>query len=308
MNISHHAKKVLIIGFGSIGKRHANVLKQLNYSIYLITQQKTDEFISYRFISEAFLHNNYDYIVIANATYLHDETLKQVLSYHAKGAILVEKPLFSSKRTLTSPNDVPIYVGYNLRFHPIIQRLKSILMGQKIISFLVRVGQYLPIWRSDTDYRRSYSSKKSLGGGVLRDLSHELDYSTWICGDCVEVTALGGKFSQLEIDSDDTYSILMRCQRAKSVSIHMDYLSRILRREIIVQTNEHTYFADMIQHTLSIDGNIENFSVINTYEKQHQSILQNDHTNLCHYSDGLKVVHLIDKIEEANLKKQWIFI
>ena len=95
--------------------------------------------------------------------------------------VLVEKPLFSK------PNKINIkknkyYVGYNLRFNPIINFLKKKIKSKKIWSVNIFCGSYLPNWRNNIDYRKSSSAKKHLGGGVLLDLSHELDYVQWLFG------------------------------------------------------------------------------------------------------------------------------
>lgn len=301
-------RKVLIIGFGSIGRRHSNVLTQLGCSVDFVTGQVVEISNYYPTISEAFIHNAYDYVVIANATSLHQQALQVVLSQKFHGSILVEKPLFNHLSVVENKDNIPIYVGYNLRFHPIIQRLKDLMKYEEIISFSARVGQYLPTWRATVDYRHNYSAQESMGGGVLRDLSHELDYCLWICGDCLELTALGGKLSELEIDSDDTYSILMRCQNAPLVMINMDYLSRVKRREIIIQTKKHTFFADLIKNQLTIDENVHQFETIDTYEQEHHAILSNNVSDLCTYIQGMKLVGLIDIIESANKNRQWICI
>lgn len=301
-------KRVLIVGYGSIGKRHADIISSLGHSVSLVTQQKNSNYVFYSSVANALMQSQFDYIIISNSTHLHAETLQDIVNSNFCGTLLIEKPIFSTPAVFDNIHHLKIFVGYNLRFHPILQRLKEILIDEKIISFSAYVGQYLPTWRPHSDYHDCYSAKKNQGGGVLRDLSHELDYATWLCGDCLEVTALGGKWSELEIDSDDTYSMLMRCEHAPVVMIYMDYLSRIKTRKIIVQTQKHTIFADLVQHFLSIDDCEEKFHPVNTYVLQHQAILLNDYQQLCSYFQGVKIVKLIDAIEYANAKRQWVSI
>lgn len=301
-------QNALIVGYGSIGKRHADIVSSLKQSVFLVTQQKNTNYPSYSSVAHALMQNQFDYIVIANPTHLHAETLQDIVTSHFRGVLLVEKPLFSTPILFENIHHLSIFVGYNLRFHPVLQRLNEILINEKIISFSAYVGQYLPTWRPHTDYRDCYSAKKNQGGGVLRDLSHELDYATWLCGDCLEVTALGGKWSELEIDSDDTYSILMRCEHAPAVAIHLDYLSRTNTRQVVIQTQKHTIFVDLVKNYLSIDDCEEKFPPTDTYVKQHQAILLNDYRYLCSYFQGVKMVKLIDAIECANAKRQWISI
>lgn len=298
--------KCLIIGYGSIGNRHASVLSNLGCEVFVVTQQKINDYVSFISMEDALRNINYDYIVIANPTHLHHETLESLRLFTVK--ILVEKPLFAKYAPLSFENSQAIFVGYNLRFNNTLFQLRRYLLDEEIISFSARVGQYLPQWRPSRDYKNSYSTSINNGGGVLRDLSHELDYSAWICGDCVEVTALGGQWSELDIESDDVYSIMMRCKRCPSVMIYMDYLSRIPRREIHVQTRKHTYYADLIQNVLMIDGDTQRFESVNTYEKQHKAIMAGNSEHVCSYQEGMRIVQLIDVIETANQRRQWIAI
>ncbi len=300
-------RNTLIIGFGSIGRRHAIALSELGCRVFVVTKQTDIQYPSYRSISDAMRNDVFDYVVIANETHLHHKTLKEIVAHDFLECILVEKPLFSDGLLPLDLDNASVYVGYNLRFHPVIAHLKNILYSEKIISFSAGVGQYLPTWRSNIDYRNNYSAKSELGGGVLRDLSHELDYCTWICGDCKEVAAIGGKFSDLEINSEDTYTILMRCQNAASVVIHMDYLSRAPYRHIRMETMRHTYYADLLKNQLSIDGVMQQFPLVNTYEHEHRAILENKRYSLCTYQEGLKLMKLISQIEFANHNKTWVF-
>ena len=137
------------------------------------------------------------------------------------GRVLVEKPLFGRSLSVPLNSFQSLSVAYNLRFHPLIQRLQDLLVGETVISVQAYVGQYLPDWRPDTDYRYSYSAKVAEGGGALRDLSHELDYLGWLFGAWSAVTAFGGHLSLLEIDSDDLFNFANTHQSA----INLDRLS-----------------------------------------------------------------------------------
>jgi predicted dehydrogenase len=79
-----------------------------------------------------------------------------------------------------------------MRFHPGIARLKELLNKDvigKAVSARLQVGHYLPDWHPEEDYRQSYSAIKSMGGGVILDSIHELDYIRWLIGEINEVFA-----------------------------------------------------------------------------------------------------------------------
>lgn len=183
------------------------------------------------------------------------------------------------------------------------------MQDEELISFSANVGQYLPTWRKNSDYRDSYSAKRMQGGGVLNDLSHELDYSLWLCGKSLAVTSVGGHYSELEIDSDDVYSILIQCSACPIVNIQINYLDRTSRRDILIHTKKHSIYLDLINGVVTIDGKQTDHyadDVNNTYRKQHQAIIDEDYRHVCSYEEGLTVVNLIEKISEANQMKTWV--
>jgi predicted dehydrogenase len=227
----------LIIGYGSIGERHARILNDLGHRVSIVSRhaRKTaiDSPFEWHCNIETASVNKFEYIVVANRSNEHFDTLCELSQRGFDGTLLIEKPLFEKSYPIPANLKATTFVAYNLRFHPLLERLRSLLAGQRLIAVQARVGQYLPDWRPGSDYRSHYSAKRREGGGVLTDLSHELDYLTWLLGDWQNLTARGGKFSDLEIDSDDVFTLLWETERCPVVSLTMNYLDTTLLREFI---------------------------------------------------------------------------
>jgi predicted dehydrogenase len=300
--------KALVIGYGSIGARHARLLGELGCASAVVTRRQVDFSTVYPDIESALCGHRPDYVVVANATKQHHATLASLASAGFSGRVLVEKPLFENLLPLPVSRFQGIYVAYNLRFHPVIQRLRDMLAGETMLSVQAYVGQYLPEWRPGTDYRQSYSASAAQGGGVLRDLSHELDYLGWLFGSWESVTALGGHFSPLEIDSDDLFVVLMQTERCPVVSVQLSYLDRIARRRISINTRDHAIEADLIAGTVAIDGKRETLLVErdHTYREMHRAVLNGDFSSLCTVHEGLATLQLIETAESANRQKEWV--
>lgn len=292
-----------MIGYGSVGKKHATILQQLGCKVSFVTAQQIQDFPCYRTIAAALEKKIFDYVIIANATFLHYEALLTLIACDFTGMVLIEKPLFAKIESIPENKIKKIVVAYNLRFHSLLLQTKKLIAQEKLITFSTYVGQYLPHWRKETDYRTCYSAKTEQGGGVLRDLSHELDYSVWLCGPCLRVTAMGGRFSALEINSDDVYSILMECVACPLVNIQLNYVDRETRREIIINTEEKTFFIDLINGIIKINGKIHvqcHDTHLQSYLQQHQAILNNDWQHVCHLEEGVYLTKLIASIEMAS--------
>ncbi len=302
--------KALVVGYGSIGAKHAKWLMGLGCQVSIVSKREIKEYTSYSTIESALEHKKYDYVIIANATHEHYSALMKLAALHHKGRLLVEKPLFD--RPYPLPQKVSfeaVSVAYNLRFHPILQLLRNLLQGQNILSAQIYVGQYLPDWRPMADYRSSYSAKKREGGGVLRDLSHELDYVNWLLGKWNSLVAVGGHFSHLEIDSEDVQNITLQTQLCPIVNIQLNYLDRKKRREMIINTDDLTIKADLVQNQMEWNSKILTFDVHSSesYILQHQAVLRGDYRDLCTLEDGLEVLSMIHAAEESCKRRRWIY-
>ena len=113
---------------------------------------------------------------------------------------------------ICNARNLVIQVGYNLRFLESLQlfrdELKNNIIG-RVLSVRCEAGQYLPSWRKNKDYTSSVSASKDLGGGVLLELSHEIDYLRWIFGEVEWVKATLCHQSNLDIDVEDTAYLVL---------------------------------------------------------------------------------------------------
>ena len=298
--------KVLIIGYGSIGKRHYNILSKFEkiMDIDIVTKQNLKNSKTFNSLDEIKNLNLYDYFIIASETIKHYEQLKYICSKTDGKKILVEKPLYDKKYKEIKTNN-QIFIAYNLRFHPILKKLKKLIEGKKVYYVNIISGQYLPTWRPEQDYRKSYSADLTKGGGVLRDLSHELDYARWLFGDFINISAINTKISDLDIKSDDLFTAIVTTSKKVIVNLTVDYISKVPIRRLFIHTEENTIEADMIKNTIICtdkNGNQENIKTKEmdrdyTYIKMHKSVIENSTETLCSFEDGKNIVDIIESIE-----------
>jgi len=299
-------KECLVIGYGSIGTRHARILKDLGHPVSIVTKRKCDEFEVFSNISTALKTRSFDYAVVCNKTSDHYKAVCDLGENEFKGTLLIEKPAFE-RSSYDLKLSLIAYVAYNFRFHPIIQKIYNLVQNNTIYSMHVYCGQYLPTWRKG-DYRKCYSASKNYGGGVLRDLSHELDYINWITGGWQKITATGGKVSSLEIKSDDLFCVLMETKKCPGVSLQINYLDLEPRREIILNGEGFSLKADLVKGTLTIGNDTELYDLDQdyTYSRQHEAALNNHGEYLCSFDQGIEILKLIEAIEVSSQKKIWI--
>ena len=173
-----------------------------------------------------------DVTFITNPTSLHIPAA--IKAANSGSDLFIEKPLsnnlqgISKLQKIVNKNKLITFMGFNLRFLPILATLSDSIIHKglgEIISIRAEVGQYLPEWHPNEDYSQNYSSSKSLGGGVILDLIHEIDYTKWLLRNdpITEVFCYSGTLSKLNIETEDIAEILLKTKKT-IVSIHMDYL------------------------------------------------------------------------------------
>jgi predicted dehydrogenase len=300
--------RAVVIGYGSIGSRHARILGELGCDVAVVSRREIALPMRFRTIEEALTRFDPTLVVVANETSLHQSAVEELADGGYDGRVIVEKPL--AHEALTWPGNRFRHggVAYNLRFHPIVERLKQEIGQSPALSVWAYVGQYLPLWRPGTDYRQSYSVSRAGGGGVLRDLSHEIDYLSHVFGSWLDVAAIGGHVSELAGDSEDMVCLLARQEHSPATGLQLNYLDRIGRREVVCNTSSHTIAVDLVAGTFAIDGAKESFAVERdeTYRRMWSAILADDFTRLCSFSDAQAVLAFIAAAERAVETRQWV--
>jgi len=300
--------RALVVGYGSIGRRHAQRLTHLGCVVAVCSRRNVDFEPSFTTIADAVKQFQPDYVVVSSRTSEHFGNLEELVNCNFSGDVLIEKPLFDLSVDSVKHQFRSAHVAYNFRHPPLIARLRLDMQNESICSFNAYVGQYLPSWRPETDYQKSYSASAAHGGGALRDLSHELDYTNWLLGGWTHVTAQGGKYSDLKITSDDCFSVLMSTARCDGVTVQMNYLDRKSRRTILVNTNQHTYHVDLLNGIYTVDNvdecvNVERDIVI---DDMHKDILEGSSSVCATLEEGLDVMRLIQAVEISSKKREWI--
>lgn len=259
--------KALVIGSGSIARRHLTNFRQfeevqltgvMTASGRPLTPEETHADLVLADL-EAAVRWQPDVVVVASPAPWH---LQQAAAFLPSGArVLIEKPLASDWANstvhldmLTSKADA-IVIGYNLRHLPSAQFVKRYLEKQpsgEVHSIHIDVGQYLPDWRPQSDYRTQVSSQKALGGGALLELSHDLDYLLWLGGPFDGVYCVARQTGHLDIDVEDTVDALFDRKSGPSSTVHLDFLQRRRSRSCKVVMAHGTLIWNLVEGTVQL--------------------------------------------------------
>ncbi|MFZ3263888.1 MAG: aminotransferase class III-fold pyridoxal phosphate-dependent enzyme [Terriglobales bacterium] len=238
--------RALVVGCGSIGRRHARNLRSLGLQqlAFCDTNPEALEQCGQEVKGELFpdysaaLHTfKPDLVLICTPPVYHVE--EALAALRARAHVFIEKPLShesSGIQVLISEarrRDRNVQVGYNMRFHPGLKILKELIdLGKigRVLWLNVEAGQYLPDWRPWQNYRESYSARRELGGGIILDGSHELDYICWLLGRPTEVSCRAEHLSNLELDVEDSAWIYLSFPERRRAGLHLDFVQRTYTR------------------------------------------------------------------------------
>lgn len=318
-------KKIAVIGLGNIATRHRRNLKLLFPGVELLVMSASGR-ISNEFISdcdvietniENIIQSKVELVIIASPAPFH--TQHAIPFIKAGIPTLIEKPVTTTLDDAEVINraiqqyQTPVTVGYCLRYLPSSLKLKKFL-EKRIIGTLynayIEIGQYLPDWRPNKDYRDSVSAQKKLGGGALFELSHELDYAQWLLGPLHVNSSILRSSNELALDVEDMADIIATTEEETVVAIHLDFLQRKVHRKCSFVGSKGRIEWDLINNELTLITSTGTVILYSDQEwdrnkmyldmvKDFVQMINNKKHTCIKFSEAVSTISLID-----NIKKQ----
>ncbi len=241
--------KFLIVGGGSIGKRHIKNLNTLGFTDnYCLKRTHDTIFESENKVTVVTdisqIKGKVDGVIICTPTSLHNEGL--MIAKKLNSAIFMEKPLIHSVEGLNEAQQIlkdfnqVFFIGFMLRYHPLVLAIESIIASKRlgnVYSARFEFGSFLPFWHPWEDYKESYASQKQLGGGVINTITHELDLIQFYFGSPLKLTCTKSNFGKLGIDVEEMADAVFEYED-KVVTLHLDYLQKDYDRRIRILCDE----------------------------------------------------------------------
>lgn len=239
-------KNIAVIGLGNIATRHRRNLKMLFPEAQLVVMSASGRIPKEPVTDSDHIAESIDEIIQLQVQFA---IIASPAPFHAQHAIplikagipvLIEKPVSVTQTDAQALIDAeaqyktPVAVCYCLRYLPSAQQVRQMIQEGVIgnlYNAFIEIGQYLPDWRPTKDYRETVSAKTELGGGVLLELSHELDYAQWILGLLTPKYVVLRASEELGLEVEDNADLLMTTAKGAVVNIHLDFLQRKAHRK-----------------------------------------------------------------------------
>lgn len=271
---------VLIVGLGSIAKKHIAALQHIDSKIIIFALRSSSSAVEYEGVRNIFSLTelkcvSLDFAIISNPTAEHKKTIESLLPLNCP--LFIEKPLYHTLEIeillqSVKKSGVLTYVACNLRFLECIQFVKTELMKENWVINEVNVycGSYLPEWRLGTDFRKNYSAIHEAGGGVHIDLIHELDYIYWLFGKPEYTHRIFRNRSSLNIEAYDYANYCLEYERF-CANVVLNYYRKDACRTLEIVCDNGTWGIDLKTNSVVKNGIVQfqsSHGILDTYKSQ----------------------------------------
>lgn len=293
--------KVLIVGLGSISKKHIAALsssyKQVD--IFALRNEKTatsvESVVNIFDLKDA--PKDLDFAIISNPTIKHFETIKSLLSL--KIPLFIEKPSIHSLEGAEAlvneieALNIKTYVACNLRFLDCLNFVKESIKNGRISEINevnIYAGSFLPDWRPNVDFKKVYSAIPELGGGVHLDLIHELDYAFWLFGTPTSTQKTLKANSSLGIASTCYANYLLEYTNF-CANITLNYFRKVPKRSLEIVYDDKVWEINLLKNSVSENGKVifeSQKTILDTYNPQILHFTKNMNNNNFEFENSFK--------------------
>lgn len=320
--------KVLIVGQGSIGVKHAQYAANFSNDILVSVLSRRSATLqnmvslSFKTIYEA-LEWEPNIIVLANEA--SSRASEYSLIAKSSALIILEKPISGTLedalviKAIAGGRIAPTFVGYNLRFSAGLRVVEKILKEKKIGNLChvsASVGQDLEHWRPNRAVEDTVSSSKVLGGGVVRELSHEIDILNYLFGRIFCNSAVFARTKYTNFDVEDVAHLTFWSSKDKNgfpISLMMDFVRCQPKREIEIIGETGTIVWNLLSGTVELskkDGSVslehnQQDDLSQTQKLLWEAVFKGDFFRLCSINEAVKVMMLIERAEKLSEEFEW---
>jgi len=321
--------KILVIGQGSIGVKHAQNAANLSKDVFVsVLSRRSDlvditNYMSFSTIDEA-LEWEPNIIILANEASLRFSEYSLIANTSA--LIILEKPISGTLedalaiKAIAKRRMAPTFVAYNLRFSGGLKIIERVLAEERIGNLChvsAIVGQDLQTWRPNRAVENTVSSSKALGGGVVRELSHEIDILNYLFKRLVCNSAVFARTKYTHFDVEDVAHLAFRSfkdQNVFPISLIMDFIRCQPKREIEFIGETGTLVWNLLAGTVelfkkdgsvSVEYNQEN-DLLQTQKLFWEAVYKGDFSRFCTISEAVQVMMLISRAEILAEEFKWL--
>lgn len=262
--------KILIYGFGRMGITHYSILNSIveNAKFTFVEPNKKLNFISRKNIQGTFLPNDdkinepFDVTLITTPPFIHLDLFKRCVNRGDK-KIFIEKPFGGHSNFNLEVNKYNLYIGYVLRFNPIVNWVKTNINQQEIIECN---AQYL----SNTIEKKPAGWRNGSYSGVLNEMgSHILDLTNFLF-DIKDFKIDEREIVSVVSDVDDIVKVKLSSNN-RIFNFHFNWVDKSIRKpvfKIVLKLKDNSIVTfDQQKVVIEKDDEVNTISVVDIKEE-----------------------------------------
>lgn len=324
IGISQGNHRILICGLGSIGRRYLRLIKAgyPEIPVAVVRSGRGEPCVEENLADSIFatLDEGLSWqptgAILATPASQHMQQSLHLARYGMP--LLIEKPIGTDWESRSQQEAihslsarVPILVGYVLRHDPCVTYIKQVIQERKLGQILeadFQCGSWLPSWRAGRDYRQCVSASRDLGGGVLLELSHEIDMACCLLGPIHLLSAFTLNTGILEIDVEDSALLIAQSEMSPRISIRLDFCTRPPRRVIRLRGEKGELTWDLVANEARLvigegrqDSSMSGLGVDARFARQISHFLacsSGQEKPICTAQDGFAVLDVVARARE----------
>ena len=329
-------RHLLVIGAGSVGKRHLRNFSQLGCGLSVFDQradrvaeagQEVKLVHSFTNLADAWRAiEEFDAIVIASPTAFHVEQASVAIEFGKP--VFLEKPMAltassaSALRDAVAASGIPLLLGYTYRWWPALNEMRDLVRARRFgraLHVQCTMSAHLADWHPWERYQDFFMASKALGGGALLDESHFVDLMIWMFGMPAEVFCSVDKLSPLEIETDDSVDALLFYPEGPRIQLHLDLFGRPHKRSITVRAEAGTIDWEYETNEVRVSSQAAgewNATVFKSDRndmflgaaREFLSVLEGSKQPSCTADDGYAVMQVLDAMRRSSAERRIVAI
>lgn len=330
------SEHILIVGSGSVGKRHARNLAALGCRISCVDPREdrvrelaaeVPAVATYSSVDEALgRRTDLTGVVIASPTAFHPSDVAAAV--RAGYPVLLEKPVAKTAaeahamRLAAEHGKVPVLLGYTWRWWPPLARVRELLRAQaigRVLHVQFHMSAHLADWHPWEPYQAFFMASAAQGGGALLDESHWIDLMVWLFGMPERISARVEKISDLEIETDDNVDVLAVYPGGMRVSLHLDLYGRPHEKSIRFVGEGGTLLWSAEPNRIAIGREPAQFwqeeafscernDMFVSVAREYLGTMAGTASPTCTLADGLRVMELIEAVRLSSKEERTVVI
>lgn len=230
--------RVVVIGLGSMGKRRIRLINRYDKKIQICAVDSNKErrkmckdeyeIDTFRTLDDAIKKADIDCAFVCTSPLSHSEIILQCLNYglHVFTELNLVADGYEENILLAKEKGLTLFMSSTFLYREEIKKIRELSQQtDSMLNYTYHIGQYLPDWHPWESYKDFFVGNKR-SNGCREIFAIELPWLVDVFGDIINIDVIKNKISNLNIDYNDNYLLLIQHKNGNKGTLAVDVISR----------------------------------------------------------------------------------